>query len=105
MQDIIGAIDFKTGELVNIESDVVVANPPTQIGTVYYRGEVFDFDDDGDEDMEEIPHALFSVKGYDNPLVVEYECDLYDWIEVSEVKQVESHLYQIIHWSEVKKGD
>lgn len=103
MQDIIGAIDFKTGELVNIESDVVVANPPTQIGTVYYRGEVFDFDDDGDEEEEEIPHALFKVEGYDNPLVLDVESDLYQVIDDGEVKQVESHLYQIIHWSEVEK--
>lgn len=101
----IGATDFITGKGYWIDPDWTYVNPPTLIGTIYYRGEVFEFDDDGDEDMEEIPHALFKVEGYENPLVLDVESDLYQVINGNEVKQVESHLYQIIHWSEVKKGD
>jgi hypothetical protein len=101
----IGATDFKTGKGYWIDPDWAYVNPPTLIGTVYYRGEIFEFENDGDEEMEEVPHALFSVKGYDNPLVLDVESDLYQVIDDGEVKQVESHLYQIIHWSEVEKND
>lgn len=105
----IPAINFKTGEIEQIDPDVVYITPPTIIGVVYSCSDEFDFNDcpcdDDDEHCEEVGHRLFKVEGYDNPLIPITEGDLHDIMNFEEVKQVESHLYKEIHLSDVEKNN